>query len=121
MKTDQLTAIKEDFLLWCEHMGVTLFDWQKEDFGEATRRENGRFVHRLVGISVPRGDGKSEAGSRVGAWALTRKRGALVLSTALSLDGARVVLNYGRQFFRERTSAEVLTNEIRIPSATRGG
>ena len=113
---NQLAAIREDFLLWCAHMGIRLFDWQKEDFGEATRRENGRFVHRLVGISVPRGDGKSERGSRVGAWGVTRSKGALVLSTALTLDGAKVVLNHGRRFFRDRSSAEVLTNEIRIPS-----
>ena len=55
MTTAQLSAVREDFLLWCEFMGVRLYDWQREALGQALQRENGRFKYRIAAISVPRG------------------------------------------------------------------
>ena len=66
LTTEQATAVREDFLSYCEFMNITLYDWQKEAFTEATRRENGKFVYRVAGISVPRGNGKSRGGAHCG-------------------------------------------------------
>jgi hypothetical protein len=54
--------LAESFTSFCDHFRIPLFSHHREDFGDALRRDNGRFVHRLVGISWPRGDGKSLAG-----------------------------------------------------------
>ncbi len=112
----QADVIREDFLAFCDHLGIKLYPWQQEAFGEATRREGGRFKYRVAGISVPRGNGKSLAGALVGEWGLIRKRGAHVLSAALGLDGARVVLDYARADFRNRRGIEVRANSILVPS-----
>ena len=116
LTADSAAAIREDFLEWCSHFGVQLYDWQTEAFGEALRREDGRFVYRVAAVSVPRGNGKSFAGAAVGAWFMTRKPRAHVLSSALGLESAAVVLNYGREFFREQSGVELMANAIRIPS-----
>ena len=60
--------LAENFIAFCLAFNISLFDWQREDFGEALRREDGRFVHRLSGISVPRGDGKTHATAAAGLW-----------------------------------------------------
>ena len=110
------TGITEDFITFCDGLNVTLYPWQREAFGEATRRENGRFRYRIAGISVPRGNGKSRGGSLVGEWGLIRAPGAHVLSAALGLDGAQVVLDYARADFRDRPGIEVKVNSITVPS-----
>ena len=109
-------GITEDFLTFCDGLGVELYPWQRQAFGEATRRENGRFRYRIAGISVPRGNGKSRGGSLVGEWGLIRTPGAHVLSAALGLDGAQVVLDYARADFRDRQGIEVKVNSITVPS-----
>lgn len=112
----EASTVRESFLVWCDAFGVQLYDWQEEAFGEALRREHGRFKYRVAAISVPRGNGKSYAGAAVGAWMMTRKPRAHVLSSALGLESAAVVLNYGRDFFREQSGVELMANAIRIPS-----
>jgi len=119
--SDLLAACAEDFLTWCESYGIRLYDWQREAFGAATRREGGRFVHRLAGISVPRGNGKSFAAAVVAAWRLQfAPQPCLVLSCALDLEGAKVCLDHGGRIFGSHPDlargVEVLADEIRIPS-----
>lgn len=116
LSTEQAELIRENFLAYSDYMNITLYDWQKEAFSEATRRENGKFVYRIAGISVPRGNGKSRAGAFMGEWALTRKPYAHVLSAALDLDGTRVVMNYAREDFRHKRGVDVMANAILIPS-----
>lgn len=115
LTNERVTEIRESFPAWCDHCHVTLYDWQREAFYEATRRENGRFVHPLSGVSVPRGNGKSFAGAMVGAWGLFRQRYAHVLTAALSLDTARPVLRYGQQFFKSRNVVKVMADQIIYP------
>src|SRR5260370_25072736 len=110
-------SILEDFVGFCDHYHDPLFDWQREVATLAFRRERGRFKYRLVGISTPRGDGKSALGAKLGKWALLRHRGAHVLSAALSVDGSRVVFNYGREAFRGvGQSVRALKDRIEIAS-----
>ena len=116
-----LVALGENFLAWCDAFGVRLFDWQREAFGEATRREGGRFVHPLGGICVPRGDGKSWGSACVGCWRLsTGPQPQLVLSTALDYEGARVVPEHASRIFRSHPdldgAVEIRADSIVVPS-----
>jgi phage terminase large subunit-like protein len=111
-----LRALGEDFLTWCAAFGIRLFPWQAQAFGEATRREAGRFVHALAGISVPRGNGKSYAAALVGAWRLVAgPQPQLVLSAALDYEGAKVVLDHAGAIFRRHADLEAAV-EIRSDS-----
>ena len=93
--------IAESFLAFSDFFEIALYTWQREAFGEATRREAGRFIHPLSGISVPRGNGKSYGAAGVGAWRLVfgTKR-TLVLSAALDVEGAKVVMDHGASILR---------------------
>ncbi len=113
---EALARVRESFLDWCDLFGGGLYPWQAEAFGEATRREGGRFKYRLAGISMPRGNGKSRGGARVGEWVLTTRPRAHVLTAALLEDGARVVLDYARADFRGKGEVRVQANAILIPS-----
>ena len=110
----QADVIREDFVAFSDYRNADLYDWSRRAFGEATLRENGRFKYRVAGISVPRGCGKSWGGAQVGGWGLVRKRGAHVLSAALGLDGAQVVLDYARTDFRNSRGVEVRANSILV-------
>src|SRR5262249_25829151 len=63
-------AVLDDVLAFARAFGLGLYAWQQSAFGAACQRESGRFVHRLAGISVPRGNGKSFGGAVVGLWRL---------------------------------------------------
>jgi phage terminase large subunit-like protein len=113
--------LAEDFLVFCETFGVSLFAWQKEAFGEATRREAGRFVHPLGGISVPRGNGKSYGAAAVGCWRLICGRAPqLVLSAALDYEGARVVLDHAKRLVQRHAdldaAVEIRADSLWVPS-----
>ena len=119
----ELRRLAEDFLAWCDVFGIRLFAWQREAFGEATRREAGRFVHPLAGISIARGNGKSYAAAAVGAWRLiTGPAPQLILSTALDYEGSKVVLDYARQILRGHpelaAAVEERADSILVPSTT---
>jgi phage terminase large subunit-like protein len=86
---------------FCARFGVGLFPHQAEDFGEATARDGEQFRYRLVGISWPRGDGKSFAAAAVGAWVLACSREPVhVLSVALDIEGSRVILGHAKKLVR---------------------
>ena len=87
-------------LTFAQRFGIQLCDWQIDAFGQACERVDGRFRHRLAGISVPRGNGKSWAGSVVGLWTLITRHRADVLSVALDLDGAKVILDHAKGLIR---------------------
>ena len=98
---NDLTRLSDDFLAFAEHFALPLYPWQREAFGTATRRHDGRFVHRLAGVSVPRGNGKSYAAAAVCLWRLVcGPPPQEVLSVALDLDGAKVVLDHARAAVR---------------------
>jgi hypothetical protein len=116
-----LAAIADDFLAFCDHFGVSLFEWQREAFGAAVHRENRRFVHRLAGVSVPRGDGKSYGAAAIGVWRLlTGRPPQEILSTALDKDGARVTLRHAKAIVRRHpelgASVEILANGFVVPA-----
>jgi phage terminase large subunit-like protein len=110
---DDFTTLREDFLFFAERYKINLFPWQREAFGEATRRAffsatDARpagmyFVHPLSAISVARGNGKSWGVGAVGAWRLIfSPPGSLILSTALDYEGGRVVMNHAKTMLRAR-------------------
>jgi phage terminase large subunit-like protein len=99
------------FVEFCERLRIPLFPWQQDAFGEATTRTGNRFTYRLAGISAPRGDGKSLASATVGLWMLTGRPRADIISSALDLDGAKVVLDHAAEIVR---SHEALTKAIDI-------
>jgi phage terminase large subunit-like protein len=110
-----------DLLGFCDTLGLTLYPWQREAFGEACRRISGRFVYRLAGISVPRGNGKSFAGAIVGLWRLTcGPDGQDIISAALDLDGAKVVLHHARRIVRQHPvlaqAVDVQAGALLVPS-----
>ena len=114
-------ALLDDVLAFASHFGVKLYDWQASAFGQACRREGGRFVHRLAGISVPRGNGKSYAGAAVGVWRLLcGKPPQDIISAALDYDGAKVVLSHARSIVRGHPALsdaiEVQANGLYVPS-----
>src|SRR5690349_14046878 len=93
------------FLEFCARLAIPLFDWQREAFGAATRRDGSRFVTPLVGISAPRGDGKSHGSAAVGLWRLVcGNAGVDIISSALDAAGARVVLDHARAIVRDDAS-----------------
>jgi phage terminase large subunit-like protein len=113
--------LAEDFPAFCATFGIDLYDWQREAFGEAVRREGGRFVHPLAGISAPRGNGKSYATGSVGMWRLMcGPPPQLLLSTALDFEGARVVPDHAKQIARRHpdldAALEFKADSIVVPS-----
>src|SRR5438046_1704490 len=91
----------DDFLAFCDRLGIRLFDWQRESFGQATARVDGRFRYRLAGISVARGQGKSYGGAVVGLWRLLCGEAPQdIISAALDYEGAKVVLDHARRIIR---------------------
>ena len=88
------------FLEFADRFGVEMFPWQREAFGAACERVDGRFRYRLAGVSVARGQGKSFAASVVALWTLVTRRRADVLSVALDYDGAKVALDHARAVIR---------------------
>lgn len=96
-----MADVRESFLAFCDWLKIPLFDHQREDFGEAGRREAGRFVYRLAGISWPRGDGKSLGSADFAIWRLLcGEPGADIVSVALDLDGAGVTMEHARRRVR---------------------
>jgi hypothetical protein len=94
-------AVLDDVITFSKTFGVELYDWQRTAFGAACRREGGRFVHRVAGISVPRGNGKSYGGAVVGLWRLVcGPEPQDIVSAALDLDGAKVVLDHAKRIVR---------------------
>jgi phage terminase large subunit-like protein len=116
-----LAALAENFLAFCDWCGLALYGWQQEAFGGATRREAGRFVHPLGGISAPRGNGKSLGQAAVGTWRLVcGPPPQLVLSCALDFEGARVMLEHAKTIARRHpaleAALEMRADSILVPS-----
>jgi phage terminase large subunit-like protein len=99
---DLAKAIGEDFGLFCRTFDLGLYEWQQAAFAEgACRRMAERFVTPLAGVSVPRGNGKSDGAARVGAWRFRfGPQPQTVLSVGLMVDGAKVIVNHARRIFR---------------------
>jgi phage terminase large subunit-like protein len=111
-----LRRLAENFLIFCSTFDIPLYPWQIDTFGEACRRDGGRFVHPLAGISVPRGNGKSYGAACVGAWRLVcGPQPQEVLSLALGYEGARVILDHAKRIFRSHRDLEA-TVELRADS-----
>lgn len=118
---ERLDRVAEDFLAFCREFDSPLYDWQAEAFGEATRREAGRFVYPLAGVSAPRGNGKSVGAANVGGWRLVSgPPPQLVLSVALDLEGAKVVMEHARAMFRRHpalaAAVDVRADSLVVPS-----
>jgi phage terminase large subunit-like protein len=116
-----VTARRNDFLAWADHYRVPLFPWQREAFGSATERAGTHFRYRLAGISVPRGNGKSWGAAAVGSWRFQHgPQPQVILSCALDLEGAKVVLDHARTILQSHPDlargVEFLTDEIRMKS-----
>jgi hypothetical protein len=113
--------VVESFAAFCDAFGIPLFAHQREDFGEALQREDGRFRYRLCGVSWPRGDGKSWGGAATGIWRLiTGRPPQQIISTALDLEGADVVLAHARKIVRGhaelRQAIEIRANSLSVPA-----
>src|SRR5262245_17532055 len=99
--SDSLQRVRDDVVAFAKFARVQLYPWQVAAFSEACARVGGRFRHRLAGVSVPRGNGKSYAAALVGLWRLfTGPPGQDVLSVALDYAGAKVSLDHGRSILR---------------------
>lgn len=120
--TDQdLLRVAEDFLFFCAQFSVPLFDWQKSAFGQATQRVDGEFLYPLGAISVPRGDGKSYGAAAVGSWRFVFGPPPQdILSVALDLDGAKIVMQHAQRILRSHPVLDALcefkADSIAIPS-----
>ncbi len=113
--------LAEDFTAFCDEFRIPLFHWQPQDFGRALRRERGRFVHRIAGISVPRGDGKTHGTAAAGLWRLLcGKAPQHVSSSALDREGAKVMLQHGKRMVRNHpdlaTAIKALADGFVVPS-----
>jgi phage terminase large subunit-like protein len=114
-------ALLDDFLAFAAAFGLVLYPWQAEAFGAACRREGGRFVHRVAGVSVPRGNGKSWAAAGVGIWRLIcGKPPQDIICAALDYEGAKVVLHHARSIVRGHPAladaVEVQAGGLLVPS-----
>ena len=95
-------TLLDDVFAFAGYFGIELYPWQRDAFGVACSRQAGDFLHRLAGVSVPRGNGKSYAGAVVGLWRLfCGPAPEDIISAALDLDGARVVLDHARHIIRQ--------------------
>src|SRR5262245_47373719 len=109
------------FLDFCDRFTISLFAWQREAFGAATARTANRFRYRLAGVSAPRGDGKSLGSAAVGLWRLIAGPPRCdIISSALDLDGARVVLDHARDIIRAHAAlsdaVEIRANGLYLDS-----
>ncbi len=114
-------VVLDDVLAFAAAFGVEVYPWQRDAFGAACRREGGRFVYRVAGVSVPRGNGKSFAGALVGLWRLLVGPGRQgIISAALDYDGAKVVLEHARSIVRGHDglaeAIEVQANGLYVPA-----
>ncbi len=106
---------------FCTRFGVRMFPHQAEALAVATARRDGRFLHRLAGVSWPRGDGKSFLGAIVGVWRLVAGPPRQdIISVALDLDGTQVILEHARQIIRSSPeldrAVEIRANAILVPA-----
>src|SRR5439155_17329010 len=111
----------DNVLALAGRFGVQHYPWQRQAFAAACRREGGRFLHRLAGISVPRGNGKSYGGAVVGLWRLfCGKPSQDIISAALDYEGAKVVLDHARSIVRGHPAlagaVEVRADGLLVPS-----
>jgi hypothetical protein len=118
---DIAPALLDDVLAFAGRFGVQLYPWQGDAFGRACQRTEGRFVHRVGGISVPRGNGKSYGGALVGVWRLLCGRPPQdIISAALDYEGAKVVLEHARSIVRSHSALadaiEVRADGLLVPS-----
>jgi hypothetical protein len=116
-----IRAIADSFVAFCAAFDIGLYDHQRDDFGEAGRREHGRFVHKLAAVSWPRGDGKSDGSARFGVWRLVAGRpGTDIVSVALDTDGAAVTMDHARRVVRGNPDLdaiiEIRANALLVPS-----
>ena len=114
-------AVLDSFTAFCAAFSISLYPHQAEDFGEATRRERGRFVHPISAISWPRGDGKTDGVSDVGLWRLLcGKPGTDIIGVALDADGAGVMLEHARRKVRSNpdldAAIEIRANALIVPT-----
>ncbi len=94
-------AVVDDVLAFAAHFGLNLYQWQRDALGDACQRTKGQFRYRLAGISVPRGNGKTYASAIAGLWQLlSGPTPQDIISAALDLDGAKVVLDHARGIIR---------------------
>ena len=92
----------ESPVAFADAIGVRLYDWQADVVARGLRREHGRFVHPIAGVSLPRGDGKTWMASFSGTWRFICGRAPQhVLSAALDYEGARLTVRYARDLLGE--------------------
>ncbi len=113
--------VPENLLAFCQAFGVALYSWQEDAFGRAVARHKGRFRYRLAGVSVPRGNGKSYAGAAVGLWRLLAGPPPQdIISAALDLDGAHVVLDHARSIVQSHpdlaAACEFTAGGVTVPA-----
>jgi hypothetical protein len=110
------------FTEFCNRFRIPLFEWQATAFGNATAQNaQGQYRYRLAGVSVPRGNGKSWGAAAEGLRHLITRPGADIISSALDLDGAAVVMAHARTMLRAHPELEqhieVRANELRYADA----
>lgn len=104
--------VTQSFAAFCQAFGIPLFPWQREAFGGATERVRHRVVrhrfrYRVAGISVPRGNGKTHGDAGVGLWRLlTGPTPQDIITAALDMDGADVMLDHARRMVRSHPELE---------------
>ena len=113
----RLQVYQDDALAFLQDIGAGLWSWQQDILREALQRRSGRFLYRFVGISEPRGNGKSFKGACIGVWRLfTGPAGQDVISVALDEDGARITFGYATQLIERSPllspGARILRREI---------
>lgn len=105
---------------FCARFDIPLYEWQRDAFGAATLRVGDRFCRPLAGISAPRGDGKSHGAAAVGVWRFVAGASCDIVSSALDLDGARVILDHARTMVRQHpalaNAIEIRANSLYMPS-----
>ena len=101
MTPQRALAITESFPAFCDAFGLQPYPWQREAFFAACRRDHGRFVARLAGVSVPRGNGKSWGAAAIGAWRFRfGPPPQTILSVGLLVEGARIITAYRSRILR---------------------
>jgi len=92
----------ESPVAFADAVHVRLYGWQADVLARGFRREQGRFGRPIVGVSLPRGDGKTWLASYSGSWRFVCGRAPQhILSAALDYEGARLTVRYARGFLSE--------------------
>ncbi len=120
MTRQKTEHLRESLPRFCDAFGISLYPWQREIAERAFVRVDGRFPFPIVGVSLPRGNGKTRFDATVLIWILvTGEEGETSGVSALNIAGTKATIRAVKEILRECPDlakiVKVGAEEIRVP------